>query len=389
MTSFEAIAELDRAALEGMLAHRATPSEQRVWAIWALALRGALDPGVQLARERAPGVRRALAVLLAGDGRHQLLLELAHGDPATEVRATAFQLLTRLGAGGAVELAPVIAAAEAPGPVAIPLAIFAAIGPGAPAPLIALADRALDAPAAPLELRLEAFEALVRIGTVETRRLASGWMVRRGRDELPEICARWLRFAAPATFARAFAAEPVDVRLAVLAQLRAPAWSDIGALIGAEPALLQAALARPDIMLPLHVLVAATVRGLNESFAERLALQIEEVLRGHGVLAALRREIAGGADSGSELVALATDYLARLVPPVRDPGNQRLRVLAELAAAHPVEQLLGLEHAVTRWMAPLGELADLTPHLHALQRICATHPNRSAFRVLRAALTRL
>src|SRR5258706_9012200 len=69
--------------------------EERVWAIWALALRSADIAELGARNEPDPGVRRNLAVVLAGHGQLDLLVALAKRDPAPEVRAAAMQLVTR------------------------------------------------------------------------------------------------------------------------------------------------------------------------------------------------------------------------------------------------------------------------------------------------------
>jgi hypothetical protein len=72
--------------------------EERIWAIWALAMRSDAGTISELAHRMEPnaGVRRNLAVVLAGHGELELLVALAHRDPAPEVRAASMQLVTRL-----------------------------------------------------------------------------------------------------------------------------------------------------------------------------------------------------------------------------------------------------------------------------------------------------
>src|SRR5258706_5245891 len=92
---FEDVRELGEPELRELLEHGRP--EERVWAIWALALRSS-DHVATLARREEPdaGVRRNLAVLLAGHGELDLLVALARRDPAPEVRAAAMQLVARL-----------------------------------------------------------------------------------------------------------------------------------------------------------------------------------------------------------------------------------------------------------------------------------------------------
>src|SRR6185312_5103229 len=76
--------------------------EERVWALWALALLSTPEGVSALVRraEPDPGVRRNLAVVLAGHGELDLLVGLAKRDPAPEVRAAATQLVSRLALDG-------------------------------------------------------------------------------------------------------------------------------------------------------------------------------------------------------------------------------------------------------------------------------------------------
>src|ERR1700728_3915308 len=79
-----------------VLLERGRP-EERVWAIWALALASAPNDLGELVRRSEPdaGVRRNLAVVLAGHGELDLLVALATRDPAAEVRAAGMQLVAR------------------------------------------------------------------------------------------------------------------------------------------------------------------------------------------------------------------------------------------------------------------------------------------------------
>jgi hypothetical protein len=68
----------------------------RVWAAWALGLRHDIDGAAvrqTLRLEPHPGVRRHLAVLLAGAAETDALLALFEHDPCDEVRVSALQLL--------------------------------------------------------------------------------------------------------------------------------------------------------------------------------------------------------------------------------------------------------------------------------------------------------
>jgi hypothetical protein len=79
--TFEQVRELAERDLRALLEHGRP--EQRVWAIWALALRSTDGVG-DLGQRNEPdaGVRRTLAVVLAGHGELELLIALARRDPA-------------------------------------------------------------------------------------------------------------------------------------------------------------------------------------------------------------------------------------------------------------------------------------------------------------------
>ncbi|MBA2541599.1 MAG: hypothetical protein H0V17_18290, partial [Deltaproteobacteria bacterium] len=72
--SFEDAAALDREQLQIVL--DAGRPEQRVWAIWALALRSGGQVGAMAGRSPDAGVRRTLAVVLAGHGETRALIDL-------------------------------------------------------------------------------------------------------------------------------------------------------------------------------------------------------------------------------------------------------------------------------------------------------------------------
>src|SRR5690349_2327802 len=85
LESFEEVTQLDAGALRALF-RRGRP-EQRIWAIWALALKtgglvGVADPG---AGDPDAGVRRTMAIMLAGHGEHEMLIELARRDPVRAV----------------------------------------------------------------------------------------------------------------------------------------------------------------------------------------------------------------------------------------------------------------------------------------------------------------
>lgn len=98
--SFADVARLTADAWQQLLV--AGHGVERIWAAWALGMRHAGRFSGQLretlAREPDPGVRRHIAVVLAGLGERIPLMVLAELDPDERVRATACQYVVRLAA---------------------------------------------------------------------------------------------------------------------------------------------------------------------------------------------------------------------------------------------------------------------------------------------------
>src|SRR6185503_4503906 len=158
LDSFDAVRELGDVELHALL--DAGRPEQRVWAIWALALRSA-DVGELGARvEPDAGVRRNLAVVLAGHGQLDLLVALAKRDPAPEVRAAAMQLVSRFAIDGKLPSALVTERVTGDGSE-VRIAVLGTIFGGAPAWLVELAQKLLED--VDSDVRYEAFEALLRV----------------------------------------------------------------------------------------------------------------------------------------------------------------------------------------------------------------------------------
>jgi hypothetical protein len=397
--SFEQVRSLDDAALRQLL-ERGRP-EQRVWAIWVLAQHAGEAAG-QLARGQAhqpdPGVRRTLAVVLASHGEIDLLIALARHDPSPAVRASAIQVATRLAGSRSPSypgLRPLLESAREP---AMVTAILGAIGAGAPDFLIDLAVRALSSGS--FDVQLEALEALLRIDMPQTFSDAQQWLLALA-DPLPAAaCEAWIRGAGglgdPAarangidSLSRALAGAPVQTRARVLQQLQAPPWSAVARLIEGADSLLRQVLRRADIAIPARVLAGAILRGLHAGFVERLTAQLERAAQGSALLAEVRR----GLDLDDVLPVLPglTARALQLVRAREIAGAEE--VLAELLQLHPVEQLVGLENALVRWLddRAIGELAGVLPELRAYcERWLAALPpvvgrrRRPRHRVLRA-----
>jgi hypothetical protein len=331
LDSFDDTRRLDEPALRDLLDHGRP--EERVWAIWALALRSA-DVG-DLARrdEPDPGVRRSLAIVLAGHGHLDLLTQLARRDPAPEVRAAATRLLSRLAIDGAVAPALVLERAADDG-VETRIAVLGTIFERAPTWLVELATRLLDDRDA--DVRYEAFEALVR---AEHAAPALVWL-----EESPEAEARLslVRFAARGrarACAELVASSSRRLRRLLIESVRVATWRDLEPAIGDDPALLRA-LARknPGVLdeMPLDQLLAATLRDPSDA----------SLLRVRDRLAALDHpdELAPLVHDYREVVAHRIAELDRRIHELRGRGGDRAD--GELYTLQ--EDRAELEHAYER-----------------------------------------
>jgi hypothetical protein len=366
--SFEQARRLDRAGLDALLASERP--EQRLWAVWALALSLGEKTGelvMRIDREPDAGVRRSLAVILASHGEHDLLIDLARHDRSRFVRESAIALVTRIAAAGGPREPKLRALVEeaARGEPAIQIAVLGAIVKDAPAYLLDIAFRLLDAKDA--EVQLEAFETLLRVDTQRSHEAARAWF--RSKPDPSHYVERWLRGADMLALADAVHDLPMQLRGNVLARLRSPPWLVVEALIGDDFELLRATLARPDVTIPSTTLARAILRGAHDGFVARLGRQLTIASHGHAVLDELRAAIAD-ADPADltlvrSLIARAKEFADAIEIPDRD------EVLGELADAHPVETLLGLENAIARWAASHVAPAELFPLLPGLERHCA------------------
>lgn len=248
--TFEQAAQLDGAELRALL--ESDHPERRVWAIWALALRkqGVSEIAQRAAIEHNPGVRRAMAVVLASHGEVDLLVALARHDPALVVRASAMQLVTRLAAGGAIAASVVIEAARREPEIQI--AILSAIAASPPAFVIDIASHLVEhgTPA----VQAEAFELLARADLPASTALAIAWLSNASDERAADGCRRWLRVASPEVVARRLASSPPRVRSIALRELRTPSWPVVEELVGRDLPLLLDHLKNPAFQPPLRVL---------------------------------------------------------------------------------------------------------------------------------------
>jgi hypothetical protein len=102
MDEFEDTQALSSERLHALL--ETGDARERVFAIWALGLRsaGAVTMADQLRVEPDAGVRRALAVVLAGQGEIDLLVAMCRHDPSVHVRASAVQVVMRFAIAGRI-----------------------------------------------------------------------------------------------------------------------------------------------------------------------------------------------------------------------------------------------------------------------------------------------
>jgi hypothetical protein len=258
--------------------------EERVWAIWALALRST-DHVAELARRDEPdaGVRRNLAVVLAGHGELDLLVALARRDPAPEVRAAAMQLVARFALDAKLPSALVIERATSDAPE-VRIAVLGVLFEGAPRWLLDLAIGMLDDRDG--DVRYEAFEALVR--AAEPSR-ALGWL-----EEAPEAEARivLMRWTARSPGGNEKPADRVRACATILAQasrrlrrllvesVRLATWRDLAPAIGDEPTLIRA-FARRDhaavTEIPTAILLRATLREPDDIWLQLIHRRIAEL----------------------------------------------------------------------------------------------------------------
>jgi hypothetical protein len=252
---FEDVRELSDAELHVLL-ERGRP-EQRVWAIWALALRSANIAELGHRTEPDAGVRRNLAVVLAGHGQHDLLVALAHRDPSPDVRGAAMQLATRLALDGKLPAAMVAERALTDAPE-VRIAVLGTVFDTAPAWLIEVALKLLDDREG--DVRYEAFEALIRAGRAEH---ALMWLEESPESEARLALMRWTARAGARTVAQTLARSSRRLRRLLVESVRAVDWEHLGPAVGDDAALIRALARRnPRVFeqMPLASLVRATLR---------------------------------------------------------------------------------------------------------------------------------
>ncbi|NVB79020.1 MAG: hypothetical protein HOV81_11530 [Kofleriaceae bacterium] len=256
LESFDDVRALAEGELHELL-DRGRP-EQRVWAIWALALRHADSvAGLGARHEPDAGVRRNLAVVLAGHGQLDLLVALAKRDPAPEVRAAAMQLVSRFAIDGKLPHSLVVERVTSDTPD-VKIAVLGTAFAGAPSWLAELAEKLLEDRDA--DVRYEAFEALFRIGRDAA---ALMWLEEAPEAETRLALMRWSARGRVRACAEALSTASRRLRRLLVESVRAASWKDLAPAIGDDIALVRALAKRNPSMfdeMPLSALMRATLR---------------------------------------------------------------------------------------------------------------------------------
>ncbi len=256
--SFDDVRGLTEPELRALL-DRGRP-EERVWAIWALALRSTEPADIDAIAQRtepAPGVRRNFAVVLAGHGHYDLLVALAKRDPEPVVRAAAMQLVTRIAIDGKLPATTVSERVGAEG-AEVKMAVLGTIFEGAPPWLLEIAEQLLEDRDA--DCRYEAFEALVRAGRSAP---ALMWLEEAPEAEARLALMRWTSRVRVGPCAIALSRASRRLRRLLIETVRVASWQELAPAVGDEPALLRTLAGRaPHIVeqMPLSELVRAALR---------------------------------------------------------------------------------------------------------------------------------
>jgi hypothetical protein len=259
--SFEDVRGLGENELRALL--ESGRPEQRVWALWALALRSVDVAELGARVEPDAGVRRNLAVVLAGHGQIELLLALAKRDPAAEVRAAAMQLVTRLAVDGKLAHSVVIERVIGDG-AEVRIAVLGCAFADAPPWLVEISEKLLED--ADGDVRYEAFEALVRVGANDR---ALMWLEEAPEAEARLALMRWSARGRVRTCAELLARASRRMRRLLVESVRIATWQDLAPAIGDETPLIRAVARRnPNIFdeMPLSALMRATLREPNAAW---------------------------------------------------------------------------------------------------------------------------
>lgn len=213
---------------------------ERVWAVWALGLRASEETrslAKHLVGEPDPGVRRALAVVLAGQGQVGWLVALSRQDPNAQVRASATQLLFRFAAAGRVPW-PVVQERFADVPE-VREALLGQISPPAPPALRAALFSCLADETA--SVRLQAFEAAVRLhaaGQVADAVLKD-WLNQASPEDRDRALICWLAIESQASLVHALAEASQEVREHAIRRCPSKALADVLPLLEGDVELFR------------------------------------------------------------------------------------------------------------------------------------------------------
>lgn len=337
--SFEDVRALAESELKTLL-ERGRP-EERVWAIWALALRSANIAELGARAEPDAGVRRNLAIVLAGHGQHDLLVALAKRDPAPEVRAAAMQLVTRMAIDGKLAQALVTERVAADG-TEVRIAVLGTMFAGAPPWLVGIGERLLDDGDA--DVRYEAFEALTRAGATER---ALAWLEEVPESEARLALMRWSARGQVRACAEQLARASRRMRRLLIESVRAVSWADLAPAVGGDRALFRALARRnPAVFdeMPLGALMAATLREPNAAWLAMVRDRLAQLESPH------EPEVVEQLHDFRELCASRVADLAQTMSELRKRGDEELdheialledqRLVAESALEHASRMLV-------------------------------------------------
>jgi hypothetical protein len=285
-----ALSETDQRAL------LAGPDPQdRLWAMWALALKGGPNVLVEhLPGEPSAGVRRHMCIMLAG-GELDLLVAMARFDPDDGVRATASGLVTRLAGGGRL---PWTLAEERLADRASRAAVLEELGPGSPPDFVDTAARlARDED---LDVAHAALDALFRMAEAKAIAVIAELLARADERRTYALFTLWSKHAAPAAIHEALRGGAVERRLAAVRHF-ASQWVDLAPVALDRDVRVRFAVRRAFQqrlgLVPLDVLARWIDDPAEQSWT--LAYMVLERLRGGerlppgtNILARCRRRLA-------------------------------------------------------------------------------------------------
>jgi len=289
--NFDAASRLGEAELRELVSSE--DARTRLYAIWALGLRAASVVG-HLQGEPDPGVRRGLAVVLAGQGEVDLLVALCRHDPNVHVRASTSQIVVRFAKAGGIPWSLVNERfADAP---EVRAAVISQLDAACPPELRELALRGLQD--TDEIVRREAFEVAVKLfaaGLADSARLRDG-LERMTRGECTNALVLWMASSPPAAIALALVDASTTVRELAIRLRPDLAFTDLLPLLADDPDLfltLAHKLEEPPLQLLVQVVAKKRERyDLQEEVVDRISAY-ERVPRDHaGFVAELRTRCA-------------------------------------------------------------------------------------------------